>query len=211
MKRRNGIAAAAVLAAVWGLTAGISGCETAAGEPAMYIEPAELSQEEESMAKLVGAEAEKRIYDFSATPALQSIYLKTYRLEQGKWVPESDGGQAYGETEGRLALNFDSLAKGMGASLQGKEESGSSSYEKDLEEEFAEVSQVTTVLEERRPFSYEEEIPLVIQVMSSGDLNSGDRVESWPVEAFSRPEEYRSPEGGTVYAVTVQFSRDPLD
>ena len=74
----------------------------------MYIEPAQLTEEEEKIAALLGLNTKQRIFDFELDETVQSIQVNTYRLLDGEWKLETGGGgQAFSDTEGRIALDFD--------------------------------------------------------------------------------------------------------
>ena len=45
---------------------------------------------------------------------MQSIQVNTYRLIDGEWkIKTGDGGQAFSDTKGRIALGFERLDEGM--------------------------------------------------------------------------------------------------
>ena len=86
----------------------MAGCaEKEKNEEKMYIEPAQLTEEEEEIASLLGLNTEQRIYDFTLDESVQSIQVNTYRLIDGEWKLEAGGGgQAFSDTTGRIALGF---------------------------------------------------------------------------------------------------------
>ena len=76
----------------------------------MYIESAQLTEEEEKIAALLGLNTQQQIYDFVLDETVQSIQVNTYRLIDGEWKLETGGGgQAFSDTTGRIALSFDRL------------------------------------------------------------------------------------------------------
>ena len=53
-------------------------------EENMYIEPAQLTEEEKEIVSLLGLNTEHRIFDFSLDESVQSIQVNTYRLVDGE-------------------------------------------------------------------------------------------------------------------------------
>ena len=58
----------------------------------MYIEPAQLTEEEERLAALLGLNTKQRIFDFVLDETVQSIQVNTYRLIDGEWKIETVAG-----------------------------------------------------------------------------------------------------------------------
>ena len=58
----------------------------------MYIEPSQLTEEEEKIAALLGLNTQQQIYDFVLDETVQSIQVNTYRLIDGEWKLETGGG-----------------------------------------------------------------------------------------------------------------------
>ena len=76
----------------------------------MYIEPAQLTAEEEKIAALLGLDTQQKIYDFVLDENVQSIQVNTYRLMDGEWKLETGGGgQAFSDVKGRISLSFERL------------------------------------------------------------------------------------------------------
>ena len=65
------------------LVAACSGDEPAA--ESMYIEPAQLTDEEQDIAELLGLNSDYLIYDFVLDGTAQGIQFNTYELENGEW------------------------------------------------------------------------------------------------------------------------------
>lgn len=65
----------------------------------MYIEPAQLTEEEEKIVALLGLNTEHCIFDFSLDESVQSIQVNTYRLVDGEWKLETGGGNLDEEEE----------------------------------------------------------------------------------------------------------------
>ena len=170
----------------------------------MYIEPAQLTEEEEKIAALLGLNTQQKIYDFVLDETVQSIQVNTYRLMDGEWKLEAGGGgQAFSDVEGRIALSFERLDKGLRTAIQSEHTGGSTEYKSERNEDLNEIgSFATSVLSEKTEFEYEEEIPLAVQV-----ITSNNQVVSYQVDYFNSPEEYEKLGYEGVFAITVRFSK----
>lgn len=90
----------------------LGGCAPASSAPKnMYIRPAELTQEENDLAELLGAD--QRLFDFELDDSVQSMQIACYRLEDGEWKPEVGGWRQFTDPNGRLALGFEDLREGQ--------------------------------------------------------------------------------------------------
>ncbi|MBQ4553332.1 MAG: hypothetical protein IJA59_10330 [Clostridia bacterium] len=170
----------------------------------MYIEPAQLSKEEQAIVNLLDA-SRARIFDFKLTDELKSAHIKVYRLEDGAWVPASGGGSLRIEgKKSRLALDFDVLADDLYVALQGTE---SSAVKRIAPEKMdrGKMSVTTTSLANRTEMQYEQEVPLIVQIISEKDV-----IMSYGPEIFSDPARLQQYGYEYVYAVTVMFSKNPL-
>ena len=170
----------------------------------MYIEPAQLTEEEEKIAALLGLNTEQRIFDFELDETVQSIQVNTYRLIEGEWKLETGGGgQAFSDTDGRIALAFDRLDEGLRIAIQSDHTGGSTEYKSERNEDLEEIgSFATSVLSEKIEFDYEEEIPLAVQV-----ITSNNQIMSYQVDYFHSPEEYEKLGYEGVFAITIRFSQ----
>lgn len=170
----------------------------------MYIEPAQLTEEEENIAALLGLNTEQRIFDFELDETVQSIQVNTYRLIDGEWKLETGGGgQAFSDTDGRIALAFDRLDEGLRIAIQSEHTGGSTEYKSERNEDLNEIgSFATSVLSEKTEFEYEEEIPLAVQV-----ITSNNQIVSYQVDYFNSPEEYEKLGYEGVFAITIRFSQ----
>lgn len=194
------------------LTLTLSACSAEAA-PAMYIRPAELTEEEEAIAKLLGADTDQHLFDVALDGTAKKMSVTVYELVDGEWKPWI-GGQGSGTrleentTTGRLCFGFEDLRKdfrqaeqfdGMGCtavSWQAPEED-----EKDPEG----MSRTTAYLSNQTEIVYEKEIPIAIQINTTKN-----EVFSYDPECFFRPEEYERLGYEHVYALTVIFSQEPL-
>ena len=170
----------------------------------MYIEPAQLTEEEEKIAALLGLDTQQKIYDFVLDETVQSIQVNTYRLIDGEWKLETGGGgQALSDVTGRIALSFERLDEGIRIAIQSEHSGGSTEYNSERNEDLNEIgSYATSILSEKTEFAYEEEIPLAVQV-----ITSQNEVVSYQVDYFNSPEEYEKFGYEGVFAITVRFSQ----
>ena len=91
------------------LTLGSCGAEAA---PPMYIQPAELNEEEAAIAKLLGADTEQHLFDVVLDGTAKKVSVNTYELEDGAWELVSGGGGMAlkdGVKKGRMAFGFQDL------------------------------------------------------------------------------------------------------
>lgn len=183
----------------------MAGCaDKEKNEKKMYIETAQLTEEEEEIASLLGLNTEQRIYDFTLDESVQSIQVNTYRLIDGEWKLEAGGGgQAFSDTTGRIALGFERLDEGNRIAIQSEHTDGSTEYKSERNEDLNEIgSFATSVLSGKAEVVYEKEIPLAVQI-----ITSKNEVVSYQVDYFHSPEEYEKLGYEGVFAITVRFSQ----
>ena len=183
----------------------MAGCaDKEKNEKKMYIETAQLTEEEEEIASLLGLNTEQRIYDFTLDESVQSIQVNTYRLMDGEWKLEAGGGgQAFSDTTGRIALGFERLDEGNRIAIQSEHTDGSTEYKSERNEDLNEIgSFATSVLSGKAEVVYEKEIPLAVQI-----ITSKNEVVSYQVDYFHSPEEYEKLGYEGVFAITVRFSQ----
>lgn len=169
----------------------------------MYIEPAQLTEEEERIAALLELNTKQRIFDFVLDETVQSIQVNTYRLIDGEWKLETGGGgQAFSDAKGRIALGFERLDDGIRIAIQSEHTGGSTEYKSERNEDLAEIGGfATSILSEKKEFNYEEEIPLAVQV-----ITSKNEIVSYQVDYFNSPKEYEKLGYEGVFAITIRFS-----
>lgn len=181
----------------------LMGCE--AQKPAMEVSPAQLTAEEESIASLLGADTNQKLFDFTVDDSAQTIQINTYRLVNGSWALESGGGGwRMPASQGRILLGFDRIPEELRVGIQCGEDQSITTFGT-REVEFEAAGCATSYLSEPVAVTYGEEIPLVIQILT--DQNS---LVSYGVEYFHHPEEYEKWGHEAVYAITVNFLTDPL-
>ena len=173
----------------------------------MYIEPAQLTEEEEKIAALLGLNTKQRIFDFVLDDTVQTIQVNSYRLIDGEWKMETGGGgQAFSDTKGRIVIGFERLDEGMRVAIQSEHTGGSTEYESERNEDLEEIGgYATSILSEKTEFEYEEEIPLAVQV-----ITSKNEIVSYSLEYFHSPEEYEKLGYEGVFAITIRFSQKTL-
>lgn len=177
------------------------GCHEKAGRPSLSIEPAQLTEQEENIAALLGLNTEHHIFDFTVDDKVQSLQFNTYEMLNGEWrMISGGGGQAFSDAEGRIALGFDRIAEGIRIAVQSEHTSGSTSYGAEPADDLTGMGCATSFLSSQTEIVYEQEIPLVVQI-----ITAKNQINSYTVEFFNSPEKYAEYEH--VYAVTVRFSQ----
>ena len=168
--------------------------------PAMYVEPAELTAEEEAVAGLLGLDTEQPIYDVVLDEDVQSMSVRVYELENGEWHERVGGWTQYTEPSGRIALGFDSIPEGIRIAVQQSGgNTGATTYTPEAAESLDGLARGTSLLSQRAELAYGREQPLAIQVFTSGS-----EMRTFQPESFFEPELYEGYEH--VCAVTVAFS-----
>lgn len=197
MKRRVFLCCAALL---------LTFCACSAPEgPALYLEKAQLTAQEEAIAELLGEGVKAhQIYDFVVDDTVQRLQTNVYRLADGAWERESGGDQVFTDGKGRIAFSFDRIADGVRIALQSEHSGGSSTYHAQPESSLP-GSYATSYLSDRTAIVYEEEIPLALQVVT--DKNE---VISYQTDYFFQPEDLDALGYEGVYAITIRFSQAPL-
>lgn len=197
------------------LALALSACSVEEDAPVMYIQPAELTEEEEAIAKLLGADTDQHLFDVVLDGTAKKVSVTVYELTDGKWEPYIGGsgsGMALKADEakgGRLCFGFQDLRKDFrqAAQFDGEGYTEISWHGPEEAEEDPEgMSRTTSYLSNRTEIVYEKEIPLAIQINTSGNV-----IVSYDVEYFSRSEIYAEQNYEHVYALTVMFSREPLN
>ena len=174
--------------------------------PKMYIEPAQLSKDEENMAELLGEVLEDNlIYDFMVDDTVQSMQVAVCELMDGTWDPISDGYLEFTDKEGRIALGFDKLCDGWRVATQSETHGGSTTYGTIVEDDTSQMGYATSILTETAELVYGEEQPLAVQIMTSKN-----EIRSYTVDYFHTPEEYSKYGYEHVYAITIAFSQQSV-
>ena len=194
--------------AVCALVALLCGCGANAA-PAMYIQPAELNEEEEAVAKLLGADTDQHLFDVVLDGTAKTVGVNTYVLADGQWeLVTGGGGMALkeGVKEGRMAFGFEDLRGECREALQFGKDTTAVKYGSPEELDNPEgMGRTTSLLSNRTEIVYGREIPIAIQINTAKN-----EVLSYDPEYFFQPEEYEKFGYEHVYALTVTFSQEPL-
>lgn len=185
----------------------LSAC-SAGAVPAMYIQPAGLTEEEEAVARLLGADMDQHLFDVVLDGTAKTVSVRIYELADGAWELFSGGGGMSLEenaAKGRMAFGFEDLRGEFREAIQFGEDLTAVTHHPPEEEEGPGLGRTTAFLSSRTEIVYEREIPLAIQVHTSKN-----GVVSYDPEYFFQPEEYEKHGYEHVYALTVTFSREPL-
>lgn len=176
-------------------------------KPAMYIEPAQLTEEETDIVNLLGINQGQRIFDFKVDETVQVMNISVYELVDGQWDAfiGGHGGRVFTDSKGRIALTFDHLGDGIREALQSENYSGSTAMDIIRDPDPEGTSWATSLLSRQEEIRYEEEIPLAIQIVTNKN-----EIRSFDTSYFFHPEEYEQYGYDHVYAVTVLFSQKPL-
>ena len=163
-----------------------------------------MSRLEEQIAALLGLNTKQCIFDFVLDDTVQSIQVNTYRLIDGEWKLETGGGgQAFSDVKGRIALGFERLDEGIRIAIQSEHTGGSTEYKSERNKELEEIdASATSFLSQKTEITYEEEIPLALQV-----ITSKNEIVSYTVDYFNSPEEYEKLGYEGVFAITIRFSQ----
>lgn len=196
--------------ALFALLALLAGCSAEAA-PAMYIEPAELDEKEEAVAKLLGADTDQHLFDVVLDGTAKKVSVNTYELVDGAWeLLTGGGGLALEENDTtlRMAFGFDDLRGEYREAIQfGSGDFHAVKYgpAEKFEERNSALGRTIAYLSNRTEIVYDREIPLAVQINTAKN-----EVRSYDPEYFFQPEEYEKFGYEHVYALTVTFSQEPL-
>lgn len=190
----------------------LCGCSSAGAAPAMYIQPAELDEKEEAVAKLLGADTDQHLFDVVLDGTAKKVSVCIYELVDGEWELRSGGGGfSLNEVrddarKGRMAFGFEDLRGEYREALQFGKDFTAVKYgsSEDLDDPEG-MGRTTSFLSNREEIVYGKEIPLAIQINTTKN-----EVVSYFTDYFFRPEEYEKLGYEHVYALTVMFSQEPL-
>lgn len=199
---KNLASALAIIAILFSMTA-CSSSKTAKEE--MYIQNAELTEEEQSILEFVGSEKPPYILSFFVDETIQSLQINIYELQGDEWkMISGGGGTQLNEPNSRIALTFDNIGLGLRTAVERK---GSNSYKTERDFDFEGLNTTTLYLTDKTTIEYEKEIPLVIQIHTSKDTISSVS----PEYGFYEPESYANAKYEKVYAITCLFSQKTVN
>ena len=203
--------AALLLAALMAL--GLAGCgadkdkEDGQNE-GMFIQPAQLSEEETALTELLAVEmGNYRMFDFrlSGDSGVQSMWLTAYELVDGDWSVIAQERGAFTDPEGRIALTFGKVTDGVRTAVQSASGTGTNSYTPIPEDDVSGMAFATSKLSGPASIEFDQEIPLVLQVATAkSEFTTCD------VGYFGMPRELAKHGYEHVYAITVTFSQKPV-
>lgn len=190
---------------------GLCGCNAAgrAGKADLSIQPAQLTAEEEALAKLLDVKMDSfRIFDFVSGSGkekegegVQSVQVTLYELKGDEWAVKAQGQKAFSDAKGRVALSFGKITEGVAMTIQSENAFDSMTLDKIAEAGTSSMSYTTSMLTESASMELDKETPLAIQIVTSKN-----DIQSYGVQYFDMPREYAKHNYEHVYAVTVMFS-----
>lgn len=162
------------------------------------------SLEGENIIQFVENRGDEYTYDFKLDD-MKSIEISTYGLINGKWKPvfSKNSKVNFTDNKGRLTLDFKNLGEGLKLALQSENHDSSTQYSTEITESFEGMGSATSVLNKTAKITYEEEIPLAIQI-----LTTQNSLMAYDVQYFFTPEEYEIHNYEHVYAITIKFSEN---
>ena len=170
---------------------------------AQSLRPAEMTEEENAVLALLGG-SQTSVFDFTTDNALRSVRVERYELQNGAWKAFGGGSFAVSGEKGRIALTMNPNSGEIRFAVQ--DDHGTSAIKQAYpEEDLTGLAVATSALSAPTAIVTDQEIPLMIQI-----LDSGDKTVSYSPEYFFHPEEYEKLGCERVYAVTVTFSSDSL-
>ena len=179
----------------------------AADKPAMYIEPAQLTEQEELIKALASQGRSCLLYYFQLGKDEHSVTICVYHLENGQWALYTGGNQLYlpsQEGKGRFALSFGPLTEGIITSTV-DERNGIGSLRQapaEIVYDIAGLNTETAASTALAEIRYDEELPLALQFITS----KLHEVEPSPVLSF-HPEDLAMLGHEHVFLVTATFSK----
>lgn len=181
------------------------------GHAAMSVRPAQLSAEEEALAKLLDVNMDSyRIFDFQTgekgNSGVQSVQVTLYELEGDGWTVKARSRQAFSDAVGRLALSFGKITEGVHLTVQSENVFESLSLDMEPQDDTSSMSCTTSILTDSAVAELDRETPLVIQIVTSKN-----DITSYGVQYFDMPREYVRHGYEHVYAVTLMFSQKTVD
>lgn len=170
---------------------------------AQSLRPAEMTEEENAVLALLGG-SQTSVFDFTTDNALRSVRVERYELQNGAWKAFGGGSFAVSGEKGRIALTMNPNSGEIRFAVQ--DDHGTSAIKQAYpEEDLTGLAVATSALSAPTAIVTDQEIPLMVQI-----LDSGDKTVSYSPEYFFHPEEYEKLGCERVYAVTVTFSSDSL-
>ena len=172
---------------------------------AMEISSVSLTQQEGNIVDLLNVNKKPNIFDFTVDKKVKSIHLNCYELtNKGDWKEISSYNSLMNTEKGRIAFSFDVIGNGIEMSIQNSNGTSRDDYKPEKKLDTKDMSELTSI-NHKNSIQYEEEIPLIIQVVTSKS-----EIKSYDTEYFYRPNEYQKLGYEHVYALTISFSQKNL-
>ena len=171
-------------------------------EAVMYIEEAQLTEEEKNILKLANCNENLLIYDANLDSKAQSYRVTTYELKDGKWEMIASSAGAIRDSKIRISLKFDKISDGINMGMVSENSSGNTSYIPEEKLETEGMGVVTSSLHQLSEISYGEEISLVGQVISKKDTIE------FNLDDYNKPEEIERKDYEHVYYIVIEFSNE---
>ena len=181
----------------------------------LYIEPAQLSEDQQSLLNLLDFGREKyALFDFYIEETDHRLFFKTYQFKDGQWqfteAEQENGSCDLGyKTSGRLLLDSDDLSRRLRIALQHTDGSGYTGTSYDIGTSVYDSGMFSTyTLPERTEIIYNQEIPLLLKIVPHDNSINIDDVHA-VFENFSAPAAFaeNAEHFELLYAVTITFSQ----
>ena len=179
----------------------LSGCQQVPElESEFILKAASFNQEDTAIANQFGCSEKPQVFQFAADSTVQSLHYTVYKLNQGEWEVLWTGDQSLSGTRGRIAVYSDSLPAGYTLILQCdnicvKDELRVDDPDFTMPED---TVLSTASLKQEIPFQLNEEIPVILQRISTE--NDTILVD---LEQFFKPDTFAKQDD--VWALTLIF------
>jgi hypothetical protein len=187
------------------LTISLSACgnkEYNKQENNFKIEVASLTEEESNVLKLFGADIDSKIFDYIVDENTKSVHIKQYILdENSEWKEQGSSSGQIKDLKGRIAI---SINEKLGLRIAFQDKNGVTSWSSDSEKWGDTTNKArATSWANNSDIVYEQEIPLVIQI-----ITQSNEISTYGVDSFFDTERLKGHD--SVIAVTITFSQMEL-
>ena len=175
--------------------------------PGKYIEKAQLSEEENQLALLFDSKNINNIFDFAVDDTAKSMEIKIHCYKDGKWEDFSTSRFPIDEEKGRIGIFYNKLYDVHKISFQTSKGTNAVGFSSDDKFENLEgLGFGSTILSNKKSITYEEEIPVALQIFSSKDtvgIVLNDSMEELKDYCQNTEVDHEA-----IFAVTVKFSQN---
>lgn len=187
------------------LTGSLSACsnkENNKQENNLKIEAASLTEEESNILKLFGADIDSKIFDYIVDENTKSVRIKQYILDENlEWKEQGSSSSQIKDLKGRIAI---SINEELGLRIAFQDKNGVTSWSSDSEKWGDTINKArATSWANNSDIVYEQEIPLVIQI-----ITQSNEITTYGVDSFFDTERLKGHD--SVIAVTITFSQTEL-